>query len=148
MISLSTFIWNYPNYRIWLNRTPSPQNFFKNFKKISEYNTPLKNILFLEIIYLFFFFYFDIATEQINIYYNNSKKIGIYLTNKENEIFTSLFLKYISKKDIFELFLLVSLNNEQDYHFPRNVNKIVIDKNNTKENLKNEIVRNKIDLLI
>ena len=90
----------------------------------------------------------DIATEQINIYHNNSKKIGIYLTNKENEIFTSLFLKYISKKDIFELFLLVSLNNEQDYHFPRNVNKIVIDKNNTKENLKNEIVRNKIDLLI
>ena len=43
----------------------------------------------------------DISTEQINLYNNNSKKIGIYLSNKENEIFISLFLKYISKKDIF-----------------------------------------------
>lgn len=90
----------------------------------------------------------DITTEQTNIYQNNSTKIGIYLSNKENEIFTSLFLKYISKEDIFELFLFYSLNNEYDYLIPKNINKIIIDKNNTKENLKYEIIQNKIDILI
>jgi len=88
----------------------------------------------------------DITTEQIN--HNNSKNLAIYLSNKENEIFTSLFLKYISKEDIFELFLLISLNDEYNYHIPKNINKIIIDKNNTKENLKYEIDRNKIDILI
>jgi hypothetical protein len=90
----------------------------------------------------------DISTEQINLYNNNSKKIGIYLSNKENEIFTSLFLKYISKEDKFELFLLISLNVENDYPIPKNVYKIIINKNNSKENLKYEIIQNKIDILI
>lgn len=90
----------------------------------------------------------DITTENINLYHNNSIKIGIYLSNKENEIFTSLFLEYISKEDIFELFLLISLNDEHNYHIPRNINKIIIDKNKTKENLINEVDRNKIDILI
>ena len=90
----------------------------------------------------------NITTKLINLYNNNSKKIGIYLSNKENEIFTSLFLKYISKEDKFELFLLISLNVENDYPIPKNVYKIIINKNNSKENLKYEIIQNKIDILI
>lgn len=96
----------------------------------------------------------NIITNNKNIsnnYTSKKIKIGLYsnsLFNEEIQKSTSLFLNYLSKENIFDFYFFTQLKNKNGYNILENVEKIMIDENNTLFSLKDELIKNKIDILI
>ena len=93
----------------------------------------------------------NLENNNQNIIENNTKeiKIGIYISSyqeEEIEKSTLLFLKYLSKE--FNLYLFSSFYKDYENNIPENISKIIINKNNSLESLKSELIQNKIDIFI
>ena len=117
-------------------------------------------ILFFRLkIYVLFNFqlnkYYLEIQKNINLSFNNKLKdkikIGIYTYSFKNgglQKLSSLILKYFQTVRIYDIFAFTQINKENDeYIVPHKIKRITI-KNPQLENLINQIINNKIDILI
>lgn len=105
-------------------------------------NTKILIKLFLFVLYIKFIIQNDIEHISLAIYTYGLKGGG-------TERVTALLLNYLSKVEIFQLYVF-SQRHQEDNEFiiPENIERIYIDEENTLEELPKRIEENRIDILI